>query len=185
MLRLLIKDITVERDAESRRVTLHIRWQGGACEALTTDLPPRHYQPESYSEQMVEKVRSLAQTRSDREVAEALNAEGQFSITGRPFTRDIIRWIRIAHGASPEDVRRPHEFTISEVVEKLGVHRSTVFRWMQRGVVQARRRTSASPHGVLITPEKESELRAVIRSWRTRSGPDRGPQTTAQEGGAV
>ena len=186
MLRLLIKDITVERDAESRRVQLHIRWQGGACEELTVDLPPRHFlQPESYTEEMIERVRSLAQTRSDREVAKALNSEGLLSVTGRPFTRGMIRWIRTAHGVSTMDARRPHEFTVNEVAEKFGVHRDTVRRWMGKGLVNARRRTSVSRRWVLITPEKENELRALVRSWTGRSSRDRSPQAREQEGGAV
>ena len=34
MLRLLVKDITVERLTEPRQVLLHVRWQGGACEDI-------------------------------------------------------------------------------------------------------------------------------------------------------
>ena len=34
ILRLLIKDITVERFGERKTAVLHVRWQGGACEDL-------------------------------------------------------------------------------------------------------------------------------------------------------
>ena len=39
MLRLLIKDITVEKRRAERKAVLHIRWQGGAVEDLSVDLP--------------------------------------------------------------------------------------------------------------------------------------------------
>jgi hypothetical protein len=31
MLRLLIKDITVEKPSDQKQLLVHIRWQGGAC----------------------------------------------------------------------------------------------------------------------------------------------------------
>jgi hypothetical protein len=39
MLRLLIKDITVEKQHGARHALLHIRWQGGACGDVRVDLP--------------------------------------------------------------------------------------------------------------------------------------------------
>jgi hypothetical protein len=39
MLRLLIKDITVEKQPAQRKAILHIRWQGGALEDLLVNLP--------------------------------------------------------------------------------------------------------------------------------------------------
>ena len=185
MLRLLIKDITVERDADVRRIRLHIRWQGGACEELTVGLPPRHFCPESYSSEIIEKVRSLAQSRTDQEVAEALNHEGLRSITGRPFSRSIIRWIRTAHDASTTDVRQPDEFTVDEVAERFEVHRNTVCGWIEQGLVEARRRTRVSPYWVMITPEKERELRSAIPGRRERASRLQRGMAHEQEGGAV
>src|SRR5246127_5611287 len=40
MLRLLIKDITVEKSSVPKHVLAHIRWQGNACSDLTVQLPP-------------------------------------------------------------------------------------------------------------------------------------------------
>ena len=39
MLRLLIKDLTVERPANQKQLLVHIRWQGGACSDVTVQLP--------------------------------------------------------------------------------------------------------------------------------------------------
>jgi len=40
MLRLLIKDITVEKSAVPKQLAVHIRWQGGACTDRSVQLPP-------------------------------------------------------------------------------------------------------------------------------------------------
>lgn len=186
MLRLLIKDVTVERDAQSRRALLRIRWQGGACEELPVDLPPRYvFHPEPYSEEIIERVRSLSQTHGDRGVADILNRDGQLSITNRPFTRSIIRWIRTAYGISTADPRRSHEFTIDEVAEKFSVHRNTVSGWIEKGLVDVRRRTSTAPYWVMITPEKETELRSELPIRRQRASRLRRGMARAQEEGAV
>ena len=39
MLRLLIKDITVEKPADQKQLLVHIRWQGGACSDISVQLP--------------------------------------------------------------------------------------------------------------------------------------------------
>ena len=186
MLRLLIKDITLERDDESRQVLLHIRWQGGACEDLAIAIPAVHmFSPESYSSDMIEKVRSLVQTHSDREVAKLLNREGILSINGRPFNRSIIRWIRVSNDIETPDVRQAHEWTIDEVSEEFGVHRNTVCGWISAGLVSSRRRTSVSPHWVLIDPVKAVELRAHVEERMTSRTGNAGEVSPAQEGGAV
>ena len=41
ILRLVIKDITVERFRKRRAAALHVRWQGGACEDLEVTLPAK------------------------------------------------------------------------------------------------------------------------------------------------
>lgn len=186
MLRLVIKDIAVERDDESRRILLHIRWQGGECEELAVDIPAVHmFAPEPYSAEMIEKVRSLAQTRSDGEVADLLNEEGLLSINGRPFTHGIIRWIRVSHGIETPDERQADEWTISEVAEKFGVHRNTVAGWIGKGLVASRRRTSVSAHWVLIDSAKAKELRALLRRGSAAASGHSGKVARAQEGGAV
>ncbi len=65
MLRLLIKDVTVERERRQPKACLHIRWQGGAVEDLAINLPRPAPDQVRYSESIVAEVRSLARTVSD------------------------------------------------------------------------------------------------------------------------
>lgn len=60
MLRLLIKDITVEKQPAQRKAVLHIRWQGGAVEDRWVDLPLPAPDRVRYPEVLVNRVRSLA-----------------------------------------------------------------------------------------------------------------------------
>ena len=70
MLRLLVKDITVERLTEPRQVLLHVRWQGGACEDIAVDLPLPIADRLRYPEEIVEQIRRLATEKADAEIAD-------------------------------------------------------------------------------------------------------------------
>jgi hypothetical protein len=94
MLRLLIKDLTVEKRRAERKAILHIRWQGGAIEDLMIDLPVLMPVRLRYPESIVTQVRTLALTMTDSQIAAALNQAQLRSPKGKPFTDGMIDWIR-------------------------------------------------------------------------------------------
>jgi DNA invertase Pin-like site-specific DNA recombinase len=93
MLRLLIKDITVERSDSPKQLLVHIRWQGGACSERVLPLPARG-DSLRYPAPVVERVRELAQRFPNREIAAQLNREGLTRAKGKPFTAPVVGWIR-------------------------------------------------------------------------------------------
>ncbi len=86
ILRLLIKDITIEKLPEPKRLVLHLRWQGGACEDIPIIVPPKMGDQIRYPRKLVDKVRELAKERSDDGIATALNQQGLLSAKGKAFT---------------------------------------------------------------------------------------------------
>ena len=94
MLRLLLKDITIERKRGQRTAVLHLRWQGGAVEDLHIVVPPPAPDKVRYPQQIVERVRALAISLQDPQIAAALNQEGLLGAKGGAFTTAIIKWIR-------------------------------------------------------------------------------------------
>src|SRR5205823_2134917 len=80
MLRLLIKDITVEKlGAEHKQLLVHIRWQGGACTNRSVQLPLNIADRLRYPATVVQRVRELAQALLDVQIADQLNREGHSS----------------------------------------------------------------------------------------------------------
>src|SRR5205823_6353769 len=75
MLRLLVKDVTVEKRTPERKVCLHLRWQGGAVEDLEVELPLPPAVRLRYAEAIVAQVRSLAASLTDRQIAASLNEQ--------------------------------------------------------------------------------------------------------------
>ena len=165
MLRLLVKDITVERLSEPRQVLLHVRWQGGACEDIAVDLPLRIADRLRYPEEIVEQIRRLAAEKADAEIADTLNQRGCRSAKGKPFTQSMISWIRYKHRIPAPELKRPEELTVAQVAEKFAVSPNVVYYWIERGSLSARRRNQGSALWITLNPETERHL----RQWAEQS----------------
>jgi hypothetical protein len=55
-----------------------------------------------YGQAFVDQIRSLAGQHDDSEIVAMLNCDGVTSSTGKPFTINMIKWIRFKH-----DIARP------------------------------------------------------------------------------
>lgn len=163
MLRLLIKDITVERPPGAPQALLHVRWQGGACTDVAVMLPPKIADRLRYPAETVERVRTLAQTRADADIAKHLNDEGLRSAKGKSFTASMIKWIRYRYEIPSPQLRRPEELTVTQVAERFGVSIHVVHYWIQRAVIKARQLNRGAPYWITLNPKKERELEAWVR----------------------
>jgi excisionase family DNA binding protein len=172
MLRLLIKDITVERRAGERKALLHLRWQGGAVEDLSVDIPLPAPDKVRYPQAIVDRVRALASSLTDPQIAAALNQERVLSAKGKPFTLSMIKWIRYRHAIPVPSLKQPEELTVGEVAERMGVRPGVVYYWIQRGHLPARKLGPGSPHWIRLGPETETRLRTwVANSNRIKPAP--------------
>jgi hypothetical protein len=182
MLRLLIKDITVEKQRAQRKALLHIRWQGGALEDLSVGLPVPAPDKVRYPEALVNRVRSLAATLTDTQITSRLNEEGLLSAKGKWFTRNMVNWIRYRYDIPAPSLKSPDELTVSEVADRFGVRPGIVYYWIERGHLPARRLQTGSPYWIALAAEKEAELRA----WVANSNHIKSSQTkTATVSGAI
>jgi uncharacterized protein YndB with AHSA1/START domain len=164
MLRLLIKDITVEKLAP-KQLMLHIRWQGGACSDAPVALPPNMPDRIRYPVELVERIRALAETLTDAQIAEQFNQEGQVSPKGKAFTTAMIQWVRYKHQIKGPSLKHPDELTVEQVMARFGVSRHVVYYWIERGHLVVRQRKPATPYCISLDPEKEKTL----TSWVSNS----------------
>jgi len=181
MLRLLIKDITVEKRSEPKQAILHIRWQGGACSDVHVDLPRPRAEAIRYPEPIVARVRDLARTLTDRQIVAELNRLGELSATGRRHTMHTIKWIRWKHRIPVPSLKQPQELTVNELATRLGVLPGVVYYWVKRGVIEARRLNGGSPVWITLDDVKMQELYdRVSRSRKMHKQPN--IQTLAERG---
>jgi len=163
MLRLLIKDITVEKHHEARQAVLHVQWQGGDSSDIEIDLPARMADRMRYPSAIVERVQVLARTKPDDAIVAELNDEGLKSATGKAFTPSIISWIRYRYRIPSPVLKRADEITVNELIERFGVNRTVAYYWINRGVVEARKDKPGTKYYIRLTPEKEEELATWVR----------------------
>jgi hypothetical protein len=173
MLRLLIKDITVEKQHGARHAILHIRWQGGACGDVKVDLPRPRAEAIRYPEPIIARVRDLARTLTDQQIVAELSRLGELSATGRHHTMHTIRWIRWKYRIPTPTLKRPDELTVQELAARLGVQPGPVYYWAKRGMIESRRINHGSPVWITIDEIKLQELRdRVSRSRKMQKQPN-------------
>ena len=164
MLRLLIKDITVEKLLEPKHLILHIRWQGGTTEDIRCDIPMRIQDRIRYKAEFVSKIRKLAEKHTDGEIAELLNHEGLKASKGKAFTPSAISWIRYRHRIPAPQLKHPDEFTVKEIAAKFEVSAGVVYYWIENGYLDARMIQKGYPYWITLSPLKEKELRERVRT---------------------
>jgi excisionase family DNA binding protein len=176
MLRLLINDITVDKQQARRKAVLHIRWQGGAVEDRSVDLPLPAPDRVRYPEALVNRVRSLAASMTDTQIAATLNAEKLLSAKGKRFTPTMVKWVRYRYDIAMPSQKRPDELTVGEVADRLAVSPGVVYYWIERGHLPARRLESGFPYWITLTAANEAKLQAwVTNSHRIKPQPVRTP----------
>lgn len=168
ILQLLIADITVQR-TQPRIVTLQLRWHGGLCENIEVELPRPIADRWRHDPAVIERVRELAVTLNDVQIAAQLNEDGLKTNKGNPFTFHCIRWIRHKHAIPPVDDRKNGELTVKELAQRLGVSPGVVYYWIEKGLIQGRRHNAGSPYLLAMTPAIEQELsRRIAESTRIK-----------------
>jgi len=164
ILRLLIKDITLEKTAP-KNIILHLRWQGGICEDISIKLPENYCDRIRYPETIVTEVRELSTTLQDHEIAHRFNKEGRLSATGKPFTDTIVKGIRCKYKIPAPILKGLQEYTLKEISDKFGVTHHVVYYWIERGYVKARKINNRPPWFIKLDSEKEKELHVRAKNF--------------------
>ncbi|MFC1572927.1 recombinase family protein [Candidatus Eisenbacteria bacterium] len=162
ILRLLLKDVTVKREARERRVLLQLRWQGGATEEIAVDLPPRTADKWRHSPEIVERVRAMTKKMTDLQIAETFNGEGLRTSKGNAYTRASVSWIRYKHSIPAPNLKEPNEMTVRELAVKFNISPHVVYYWIERKVVEARRLNRGSPWWIKLDTQTEKTLQRWI-----------------------
>jgi DNA invertase Pin-like site-specific DNA recombinase len=164
ILRLLIKDITVEKSTIPKQIVAHIRWQANTCTNLVVQLPPNMADRVRYPAEVVDRVREMATVLHDADIAAHFRQEGRISATGKPYSTTIIRWIRFRHQIPPATLRGPGEMTVEQVAKHFGISPGVVYYWIERGHLQARKINAGAPYWITLNEADEQKLRTWVRN---------------------
>lgn len=171
ILRLLLKDITVEKRSQTHEAILHLRWQGGASEDITVQLPLMAADRWRYPEDLVKQVREMAQQQPDHEIARLLNQQGRRSAKGQAFTAKMVTWIRGKYRIPRPVLHQPGELTVLQLSQKFAVSQHVVYYWLRKGLITARRFNPNNQMWISLTAQQEQQLHAWITNSKRMPKP--------------
>ena len=136
MLRLLIDDVTLERDGEL--IHVHIRWKGGATASLELPRPRSNFELVRTPAAVIEEIRALATEQTDDQIACSLNSRGYRSGTGKSFTGYRVNHLRFDYGIESysQHLQRSGWLTLSKIAGKIGVHPQTVRMYAKKELLR-------------------------------------------------
>jgi len=135
---LLIEDVTL---IKAEKVTIQVRFKGGATTTLTTPLPLNAWQGRRTPENLVALIDELLDSRTDAEVAGLLNEKGCVTGAGQKFSKQSVRWIRHSKGVKSykERLKEKGMMTPDEISKPYGISCDTVKSWRKKGILIARK----------------------------------------------
>jgi DNA invertase Pin-like site-specific DNA recombinase len=135
MIRLLIEDVTVNRDDV---ITAHVRFRGGSTRTLTLSIPLRVWELKKTNSAVLAEVDTLLESHTPGHIATILNQNGHRSGDGRLFTRKMVVDLVKDHETLKsryERLRAKGFLTQEEMGEKLGITPDTVRTWARNGLL--------------------------------------------------
>ncbi len=179
ILRQVVERVEVDAQGTSEQVRVRITWAGGSQTEGVLIRPIARYTQRSDYARLCARVQELSA------VGWSLEAIAhQFEADGFPPLRSRSGWSPVGvqtlrrqlglgnthrHGHSPKALG-PEEWWAREVAERLGVPRSSLFTWIQRGVVRARKERGGMQRWIVWADASELER---LRAYRHR---DRGAE---------
>jgi hypothetical protein len=138
MARLLIADVTLLKERELR---VQVRFNGGTTRTLVLPPPKPAWMLRQTSGTVVKEIDRLLDGHTDAEIAELLNSHGMTSGEGKPFSRLIVRRIRIDYELESRysRLRARGLLSLDEIAAALGVCRATIHLWRRAGLLRAHR----------------------------------------------
>jgi len=175
LLRFLIKDVTLSGLKTS--IDVRIRWQTEAVTPCLVARRPKSYDLRRTSTNVIDRIRALATSHTDQQIAFVLNQEGFMPGLGGTFTTRKVQWIRYAYHlttacptapeACPTGRRGDGCFSARAAADLLNVNVSTIAAWCETGVLDFTQETPHGPRWIKLTPEIISSLRKPTRQrWQ-------------------
>jgi hypothetical protein len=169
-LRFLIKDVALDR--QETAIHIGIRWQTEALTELHIPRPKRVFELRRTDPTVVNRVRELALTHTDCQIAALLNQEGLITGAGQLFTRVKVRSLRRTYdipsgcpeapSACPDGRRGDGRYSAQAAAELLNVSVSTIGDWCKSGRLDGVQAVPRAPWWIKLTPNIIAELRKPV-----------------------
>jgi len=186
IVRQLIERLRLTVVGNTERVLITIEWTGGHRTDTEVARPVGAFEQLSYYQELLGRIRLLrSEGKTHEQIAAQLNKEGWRPPRRRPtFNADMVRSLlsrsnqiiqsRLKH---LRPGLRKHEWTLQSLAEKLDMPTMTLYTWLQKGRITARKVLVAGKRGVWVIRADATELKR-LRALRV-AGPTRRPRRRA------
>ncbi|MDX1521324.1 MAG: recombinase zinc beta ribbon domain-containing protein, partial [Anaerolineae bacterium] len=157
LLRLVVREITLTSQPQSRSAEFVIWWSGQVTTRHTATCPPLGWHCVT-DEHILQRIRKLAPTHPDHRIAEVLNAEGISTQTGKTWTYERVRSMRKQHhiptgcpiDTNQETPRGDGLIPVKAAAKLLQVSTATIHLWANQGVLHSDQRVRISKRWVRV-----------------------------------
>ncbi len=174
ILRQVVERVVVDAEGDSERVAVRIHWVGGHQTTATLIRPVARLDQLSYYPQLCARVRTLAaEGLAAPAIAARLNAEGyrppkRRAHFGRQGVLDLLH--RLGVSEPPPRTARPvalatEEWAVAALAQVIGMPTITLYSWIPRGWVRARR-LAHPPHRWVVWADAAEIARLRERHQR-------------------
>lgn len=150
IIRILIEDITVLSEKRCSDFSIGIRFRSGKLEQLSLKKPLPCADRKRHTDDTISRIRDLASSMDDHEIANRLNQDGLTTPEGKSFTYAGVRWIRYKYSISGPYQRNHQGISVAEAASLLGISTGKVYYGISAGRIPARKQHSGWPWEILI-----------------------------------
>jgi DNA invertase Pin-like site-specific DNA recombinase len=162
LLRAIIAEVVITCHAAEHRADVTIVWEGGASTSFTHELNKRGGHWRATDEDTVDLIRRLAERYPDQQIASILSRQGRRTGTGLAFTKTRVANVRhsraipafqAAPASDTPDDDNVEVVSITKAEKILGMNKTTIYRWINDGFIDAEQLTPGGPWHIRITDE--------------------------------
>jgi hypothetical protein len=173
IVRLVVRDVTLDQSRERGVVAIKITWQTGAVSEHQVQRHVQSYAICVSTPVLERRLKELAKAgKFDREIAAILNEEKIVPARGAAFQSSNVHRLRRhfgiptgkINGVEDNPARWPDgSYSVQGAAAALRVTPQTIFKWLRRGRLSGRQKMVGQPWQIHLTPEKIKVLRSQVR----------------------
>ena len=173
IVRLVIKEVTLDQKRRRGYIWIRIIWQTGAASEHWLQRRVQSYAQHADQDQLRRRVTELNRMQKmDGEVATILNKEGFRTAHGPPFSGGMVhllrrRWkiptVKINGKAANPPQWPDGSYSVQGAAAIIGITPQVIFDWLRKGWLTGTQLTKGMPWQISLSPEQAAELRARVR----------------------
>ena len=173
IVRLVIKEVTLDQKRRRGYVWIKIIWQTGAASEHWLQRCVQSYAQHADQERIRQRITELNRLQKmDGEIAAILNEEELRTAHGPPFSGGMVhclrkRWriptVKI-NGKEANPPRWPDgTYSVQGAAAAIGITPQVIFDWLRRGRLAGKQLAKGMPWQIALSPEQAALLRARVR----------------------